>query len=93
MALVDPSSAMNMSDCASQENVVEKSGTWFSYDGDRIGQGREQAKTFLKEHPAVLQKIEGQVLEKFGVKRGAAAHPAEADEAPEEKKGRVKAVK
>ncbi len=80
-------------DLASQENVVEKSGTWFSYDGDRIGQGREQAKAFLKEHPAALQKIEAQLLEKFGVKRGAAAHPAEAEEAPEEKRGRVKAVK
>ena len=80
-------------DLASQENVVEKSGTWFSYDGDRIGQGREQAKAYLKEHPAALQKIEAQLLEKFGVKRGAAAHPAEAEEAPEEKRGRVKAVK
>ncbi len=80
-------------DLASQENVVEKSGTWFSYDGERIGQGREQAKTFLREHPAQLQKIEAALLEKFGVKRGAAAHPEEAEEAPEEKKGRVKAVK
>jgi recombination protein RecA len=80
-------------DLASQENVVEKSGTWFSYDGERIGQGREQAKTFLKEHPAQLQKIEAALLEKFGVKRGAPAHPEEAEEAPEERKGRVKAVK
>jgi recombination protein RecA len=80
-------------DLASQENVVEKSGTWFSYDGERIGQGREQAKAFLKEHPAQLQKIEAALLEKFGVKRGAAAHPEEAEEAPEEKRGRVKAVK
>jgi len=80
-------------DLASQENVVEKSGTWFSYDGERIGQGREQAKTFLREHPAQLQKIEAALLEKFGVKRGAAAHPEEAEEAPEEKRGRVKAVK
>jgi recombination protein RecA len=80
-------------DLAAQENVVEKSGTWFSYDGERIGQGREQAKTFLREHPAQLQRIEAQLLEKFGVKRGPAAHPAEAEEAPEERKGRVKAVK
>jgi recombination protein RecA len=80
-------------DLASQENVVEKSGTWFSYDGERIGQGREQAKAFLKEHPAQLQKIEAALLEKFGVKRGAPAHPEEAEEAPEERKGRVKAVK
>jgi recombination protein RecA len=82
-------------DLASEENVVEKSGTWYSFDGERIGQGREQAKSFLREHPAVLQKIEGLVLTKFGVRRGPAAVPAEpeAEEAHEEKKGRVKAVK
>jgi len=82
-------------DMASEENVVEKSGTWFSFDGERIGQGREQAKTFLREHPAVLQKIEGLVLAKHGVRRGPTAVPAEpeAEEVHEEKKGRVKAVK
>src|SRR5512141_535524 len=45
-------------DLASAENVVEKSGTWFSFGGDRIGQGREQAKAFLREHPAVLAEVE-----------------------------------
>jgi recombination protein RecA len=84
-------------DLASQENVVEKSGTWFSFDGERIGQGREQAKTFLKEHPAVLQKVEGLVLEKFGVRRGPVAVATPADDEDEveapEKKSRVKAVK
>jgi len=83
-------------DLAAQENVVEKSGAWFSFDGERIGQGREQSKTFLKEHPAVLQKIEGQVMDKFGIRRGPQAVPAPAEEeesVPEEKKGRVKAVK
>jgi recombination protein RecA len=82
-------------DMASQESVVEKSGTWFSFEGERIGQGREQAKAFLREHPAVLQKIEGQVLAKFGVRRGPTAVPdePEAEEAHGERKGRVKAVK
>jgi len=82
-------------DLASEHNVVEKSGTWFSFDGERIGQGREQAKTFLREHPAVLQKVEALVMDKFGVRRGPAV-PAAAeaeDDAPEEKKPRVKAVK
>ncbi len=88
-------------DLASQENIVEKSGTWFSFEGERIGQGREQAKGFLKEHPAVLQKIEGQLLQKFGVRRGPQAVPDEpgdaaeekGEEKGEEKKARVKAVK
>jgi recombination protein RecA len=82
-------------DLASDENIVEKSGAWYSYDGERIGQGREQAKTFLREHPETLEKVEAKVLEKFGVRRGpVAAVPSPDDEAPEtEKKGRVKAVK
>src|SRR5512132_1180521 len=52
------------------ENVVEKSGTWFSFGGERIGQGREQAKTFLREHPQMLAQIEGKLFEKFGIRRG-----------------------
>jgi recombination protein RecA len=79
-------------DLAAQENVVEKSGAWFSYDGERIGQGREQAKAFLREHPEILQRVEGQLLEKFGIRRG--PQPVPAPEEPEaERKGRVKAVK
>ena len=84
-------------DLAAQENTVEKSGTWFSFEGERIGQGREQAKGFLREHPAILQKIEGQLLQKFGVRRGPQAVPDEpgddAEDKGEEKKARVKAVK
>ncbi len=80
-------------DLAAQENIVEKSGAWFSFGGERIGQGREQAKQFLKEHPEALQQIEGKLLEKFGVRRGPAAAPAEAAEPEERKQPRVKAVK
>ncbi len=79
-------------DLASNENIVEKSGAWYSFDGERIGQGREQAKTFLREHPAILQKIEGQVLEKFGVHRAPVAVPAE-EPAEDGKRAKVKAVK
>jgi recombination protein RecA len=82
-------------DLASNENIVEKSGTWFSFDGDRIGQGREQAKSYLREHPEALQKIEAQLYEKFGVARSpvVVAVPDEEPEEPEGKRGRVKAVK
>jgi recombination protein RecA len=80
-------------DLASNENIVEKSGAWFSFDGERIGQGREQAKTFLREHPQVLQKIEGLVLEKFGVRRAPVAVPAAEEPAEEGKRPKVKAVK
>jgi recombination protein RecA len=47
--------------------VVEKSGAWFSYDGERIGQGRENAKTFLKQHPDVAQAIERKIRENAGL--------------------------
>jgi recombination protein RecA len=80
-------------DLAAEENVVEKSGAWFSFDGERIGQGREQAKAFLKEHPETLQKIEGLVLEKFGVRRGPVAVPALEEPADDVKRPRVKAVR
>jgi recombination protein RecA len=79
-------------DLAATESIVEKSGTWFSFGGERIGQGREQAKTFLREHPEVLQQIEGRLLEKFGIRRGPVAVPPPPEE-PEERKGRVKAAR
>jgi recombination protein RecA len=74
-------------DLAAEQNIVEKSGAWFSFGGERIGQGREQAKAFLREHPEILQQVEGQLFEKFGVRRGPVPVPAPEPE-PEEKKVR-----
>ena len=54
-------------DLGDKAGVVEKSGSWFSYDGQRIGQGRENAKTYLKEHPEVAQAIEQKVRENAGI--------------------------
>jgi recombination protein RecA len=80
-------------DLAANENVLEKSGAWFSYGGERIGQGREQAKAFLREHPEITAQLEVKLLDKFGVRKA----PPEAEKAPahepEERKPRVKAVK
>jgi recombination protein RecA len=50
-------------------NVVEKSGAWFAWKGERIGQGRENAKEFLKTNPEVATQIELAVLEKHGIRR------------------------
>jgi recombination protein RecA len=81
-------------DLAATENIVEKSGAWFSFGGERIGQGREQAKTFLREHGEMLAEIEAKLFERFGVKRGPAPVVELAEEPAEEtKKPRVKAVK
>ena len=49
-------------------NIVEKSGSWFSYGEERIGQGRENAKQFLVEHPETAADIEARVLEHYGLK-------------------------
>jgi recombination protein RecA len=56
-------------DLATENNILEKSGAWFAWKGERIGQGRENAKQFLKEHPEVLAEIEKKMLEHFGVVR------------------------
>jgi len=56
-------------DLATEASIIEKSGSWFSYQGERIGQGRENARSFLEAHPALLEKIEAQVLAKHGIAR------------------------
>ncbi len=54
-------------DLGVKANVVEKSGAWLSYDSQRIGQGRENAKQFLRDHPDMAAKIEAKVREQSGV--------------------------
>jgi len=56
-------------DLASEINVVDKSGAWFSFNGERIGQGRENAKQFLIEHPEVYNAIEAKVLAHYSIRR------------------------
>jgi recombination protein RecA len=55
-------------DLGSEIGVVEKSGAWYSYAGERIGQGREAAKQFLKEHPETAKDIMAKVMDKTGIK-------------------------
>src|SRR5919108_275255 len=54
-------------DLGVKAGVVEKSGTWFSYDSQRIGQGRENAKTFLRNNPDIAAKIEAAVRQNAGL--------------------------
>jgi recombination protein RecA len=54
-------------DLGVKANIIEKSGAWFSYNGDRIGQGRENTKAFLKEHPKIAHSIEKAVRESAGL--------------------------
>jgi recombination protein RecA len=53
-------------DLAVNEKIIQKSGAWFSYNNENIGQGRELARKYLKEHPEVCAQIRSQVLEKHG---------------------------
>ena len=80
-------------DLASEANIVEKSGAWFGYEGERIGQGRENAKEFLKQHPELLDKIERAVLAKHGIARSGDAPVVPTVVAASDDKGPAKARK
>jgi recombination protein RecA len=67
------SRAADVLDLASEAGVVEKSGAWFSFQGERIGQGRENGRMYLEQHPDILDKVEALLLAKQGIKRGPAA--------------------
>jgi len=54
-------------DLGSEHNIVDKSGAWYSYNGDRIGQGKDNAREFLRANPAIAMDIENRVREKLGV--------------------------
>jgi recombination protein RecA len=58
-------------DLAVEKRIVEKSGAWFAYNGDRLGQGRENAKQFLKENPEIRQTIEDRIRRELGLVREA----------------------
>ncbi len=66
-------------DLAANNNIVEKSGAWFSYKGERIGQGRENAKQFLKENKDIAARIEGEVRKTLGVGTEKPQAPAPTD--------------
>lgn len=61
------SSSGEILDMGVENSIIDKSGTWYSYGEERLGQGRENAKTFLKENPEILQGVKGKILEKMGI--------------------------
>ena len=54
-------------DIGSELDIVEKSGSWYSYNDERVGQGRENAKLFLKENPDIRQEIAKKIREHYGL--------------------------
>jgi recombination protein RecA len=63
-------------DMGAEEGIIEKSGAWYSFGGERIGQGRENARDFLKEHADVAASVEAKIREKHGLKADAVGLPA-----------------
>ena len=66
-------------DMGVEEGIVKKSGAWFTYDGDQLGQGKENARRFLRDNPDLANEIEERILTKLGI---GVAPEAEDDEAP-----------
>jgi recombination protein RecA len=82
-------------DIAVNNNIVEKSGAWYSYAGERIGQGRENTRNFLKENKEMFARMDAEVRKKLNIGANAPADvpevpeagPAEAKEAVRGRKG------
>ena len=72
-------------DLAVNTGVVNKSGAWYAYNGEKIGQGRENAKSYLKQNQAVCQEIEERVREGFGLDSAVIPEEKPAEEAKEKK--------
>jgi len=77
-------------DLASNVNIVNKSGAWYAYEGNKIGQGRENAKLFLKENPQIKDEIEAKVREHFGLSSSASSLKDEKKDAKESGKKAAK---
>jgi len=79
-----PEQASKLPRIGSEAGIMEKSGAWYSFNGDRIGQGRDSAKEFLKQHPEIAKDIREKILDKAGIKRAAV------EAVPPEKKDKSK---
>lgn len=77
-------------DLAASVNIIIKSGAWYAYDGNKIGQGRENAKQYLKENPEICKEIENKVRVHFGLQ---GAEPVPVVEEKPESKGKGKSTK
>ena len=80
---------------AVKKDLVEKSGAWYSLNGERMGQGRDNAKQFLKDNPKIMDELRGKVLEAHGLGKAPAPAPQEAakEELAEKAQGKRSAKK
>lgn len=77
-------------DLAASVNIVVKSGAWYAYEGNKIGQGRENAKQYLKDNPDVCKEIENKVRAHFGLQGAEQPQTAQPDEEKPSKKSKSK---
>ncbi len=77
-------------DLAVAKNIIAKAGAWFAYKDERLGQGRENAKEFLEQNPALVAKIEQEVLSAYGVKAPETQEPAKKEQAAPVKEASVR---
>jgi len=78
-------------DLAVANNIVEKSGAWYSYAGERIGQGRENARSFLKENKDIFAKLDAELRKKLNIGAAKAEVPEVPATGPAEARDAVKA--
>jgi recombination protein RecA len=71
-------------DLGIEHDIVQKSGSFFSYGDERLGQGRSNAKAFLRENPERTREIEARIYEAVGIERGPAVVPVPASDGPAE---------
>jgi recombination protein RecA len=84
------SKAGELIDLGSEHGIIEKSGAWYALDGERIGQGRENARDYLLEHPDTAATIEARVRQKFGLTSEAKTTESSAEAVRAAEAGRAK---
>ena len=65
-----------------EQDIVKKSGAWYTFDGEQLGQGKENSRRFLKENPAIADTIEKKIRHKLGIGVPRAVADLPAEEAP-----------
>ncbi|NMC63045.1 MAG: recombinase RecA [SAR324 cluster bacterium] len=80
-------------DLGVEQGIIDKAGAWYSYKGERLGQGREGAKQFLKENPEILSEIDGTIRDSFGIPRQVILSTVEKTELNVDKSSSEKTVK
>ena len=71
-------------DVGVEAGLVRKAGAWYTYEGDQLGQGKENARSFLKDNPDLANELEKKILEKLGVGPTGRPRPTTADDLSDE---------